>query len=157
MLRDLLRSPVIRTASILMAAFAIAAFFVPTPDLIGTLNWVLIFISLMVPVVYLPQIKRAVLSKNVDHVAHLALGIGLSWVAVFMTRTLVETVNATDQTWLRQSIFVAIYVYLHILSGVLHITAPAAVQPERSTRNLPLIFAAMFIAGVVSWLVRGII
>lgn len=148
----LARSRIVRAAILLIAAYWVAAFFVPSTYLIQVLNYVLISVAVAVSIAYLPDVYQAIRMDRVDRVAQLSLGIALSWTAVIINRSWVGLIRIADADWMRASPMIGFYVFLSILAGVLHITAPGAIDgqiPKRNRITLGLAVAAGILAALL--------
>lgn len=154
-LEILARSRIVRVAFVLVAAYWGAAFFVPPTLLIQTLNYVLIAVAVAVTFAYLPDVLHAVQMDRVDRVAQLTLGIALSWTAVIINRSWVGLIRINDADWMRASPVIGFYVFLSILAGVLHITAPGAIDGTVPRKNWVTIGVAIAIGVLAAWLVIG--
>lgn len=150
------RSRIVRTALILVAAYWMAAFFVPAVYLIQVLNYVLIAIAVAVSIAYLPEVWDAVRMDRIDRVAQLSLGIALSWTAVIINRSWVGLIRITDADWMRSSPMIGFYVFLSVLAGVLHITAPGAIGGVIPKRNRIILGLAIGTGVLAAWLVLGL-
>ncbi len=155
MFKELVSSSVLRTALALLAVFAIAAWLVPTPALIFILNYAAIVVAVAVVVTFLPGIWEAIRMKRLDYVSQLTLGIGMSWASIVVMRGWIGTSKMLEQNW-SEHLVVAFYIYMTILGGVLHITAPAAISPASSKRVRATLAMAMGVGGLIAGLLIGI-
>jgi hypothetical protein len=149
----LARSRIVRTAILLVAGYWMAALLLPSIILIQALNYVLISVALAVSIAYLPDVLHAIRMDRVDRVAQLSLGIALSWMAVLINRSWVGVIRVTDAEWMRTSPVIGFYVFLSVLAGVLHITAPGAVDGVIPKRNQIILGVAIGVGLLVAWVV----
>ena len=77
---------------------------------------------------------------------HLALGIFLGWFAIVMNRTWVGLIRMYPlEMEMRQSYFIAFYVWTAIVAAFFHLTAPGAIDGRVPTSNwIKIGFAMMF-------------
>ncbi len=153
--RTVARSRVVKAAIALSAGYWLAAFLLPSILLIQVLNYVLIAIAIAVSVAYLPNVYEALKMDRIDRVAQLSLGISLSWLAVLINRSWVGVIRITDADWMRTSPMIGFYVFLSVLAGVLHITAPGAIDGIIPKRNQIILGAAIGVGVLVAWIVIG--
>ena len=156
LIRALVRSRIVRTALALVAAYWMAAFFMPAVLLIQTLNYVLIAVAFAVTVAYLPDVLYAIRMDRIDRVAQLSLGIALSWTAVIINRSWVAAIRIADTEWMRTSPVIGFYIFLSVLAGVLHITAPGAIDGDIPRRNQIILGLAIGLGVLIAWLVIGL-
>lgn len=155
-LETLAHSRIVRTAVLVCAVYWAVAALVPSIVLIQVLNYVLIAISVAVTVAYIPDVYDAIRMDRVDRVAQLSLGIALSWTAVFINRSWVGVIRLSDQDWMRVSPVIGFYVLLSVLAGILHITAPGAIDGAIPRRNQVILGLAIGSGVLVAWLVLGL-
>lgn len=152
----LARSRIVRTALLLVTAYWAVALFLPPTIVIQVLNYVLIAVAVAVTLAYMPDVLDALKMDRVDRVAQLTLGIALSWLAVVINRSWVGVIRISDADWMRTSPMIGFYVFLSILAGVLHITAPGAINGQVPRKNWIRIGFAISIGVLASWLVIGL-
>ena len=155
MLRSLIRSRLTRTAVVLVAAYWIAAFFVPAPLVIVGFSYILIAIAVAVTVAYLPSVVQALAEDRLDRVAQLTIGIVLSWMAIIMARGWGNAIRILDQDWMRNSPIVGFYLFISILAGVLHITAPGVINGKVPQRNWIILGCAIGAGSLVAGVLIG--
>lgn len=116
---------VFRNALLVVAGYWSLAWLVPNKILIAVLNMTLIAVCVMVLFVYAPYALQLWKHTKLDKVQQLTLGIVVSWLGLLLARSWVVTIWTFDQlAWMRSSAFIGFYVFLAIIAGVLHITAP---------------------------------
>lgn len=147
-------SRTVKIAAALFAAYFAVAAFVPFKPLIEILNWGLIGVAGAVTIAYAPVAWRALAAERIDQVQQLTLGICLTWIAAIMMRLWAVAWRATGSPdWMLNSKVVGFFVYAAILGGVLHLTAPGAVDgrvPRRNWVTLGVaIGAALTVSGAV--------
>lgn len=139
---------IFRTATSLIALYWIAAIIIPMDILITLLNVILIAIAIAVTVSFFPGVIEAIRKDSADKVSQLILGIILSWTAVILNRSWSSIARFYDEEWMQNAPIVGFYIYLAILAGTLHITAPGAlngVVPKRNWITLGCAIASGFI------------
>ncbi len=140
---------------ILFGAFAIV---LPAPDLIKYLSWVLAVTAFMVFVTYLGAVWTGLTTNGpMPRYTHLALGIALGWLSIVMNRTWVGMIRAYPlEMWMRDSYFIAFYVWTSIMAGVFHMTAPGAIDgvvPQENWIKIGISVTIGILLGVVATII----
>lgn len=115
--------------------FWAAAFFIPSEILIQGLNCVLIALAAGVAATYWPTVYQGIKTGQMPRYTHLAIGIFFGWIAMDMTRVWAGLIRIYDLDWMRDSRFVAFYIFTSIMAGVFHISAPGAINGTIPTKN----------------------
>ena len=126
-----------------LALFSIAAtglylaltYFMPAQMLVSVLNSVFIGTVAAVAVVFLPLFIRAFQDNKFDRVTQLWAGITLVWIALAsrVVANIYVVSYGGDASIVANSAVMAFSVYLAILGGILHVTAPHARNSEPVT------------------------
>ena len=89
-----------------------------------------------VAIAYLPVCFEAVMARSPDRVQQLSLGIVLSWASTLMVSVWYTAYRYSGRpVWMMDANVYGYMVYLQILGGVLHITAPGAAGKGIPRRN----------------------
>lgn len=135
--------------------------FTPTALLIQVLNCILIAMAAGVAATYFPTVREGVRSGEMPRYTHLAVGIFFGWMALVMARSWSGISRVYPEwTWMKDSSFVAFYIFTSIMAAVFHISAPGAINGVIPTKNWIHIGIAVMIGvliGIIAtFLVTGI-
>lgn len=113
-----------------LTIFGAATLMFPAPFLIKWESFILAAIAFVVAITYLGSVIDGLRTQGrMPRYTHLALGIFLGWLSIVMNRTWVGVLRFYPlETWMRDSYFIAFYVYTTIMAGVFHLTAPGAID-----------------------------
>lgn len=119
--------------------FHILSIFLSRTAMVQVLNTLSIPISIAILIMYAPAWCKTLRKKGRHLEGHeaLSLGIGACWVSDCGTRIYSIFWNALDAPlWLTGSYILPFLLYLNVLGGTLHITAPGAMEGGAPTRNM---------------------
>ena len=128
-------NPVVKWMVIPFLLFWSIAPFIPTEPLIQSLNWIVVAMSAAVCCTYVPIVIDGFRRRTMPRYVHLAIGIFLAWLAILMSRTWIGLIRWLDYDWMRESSFIAFYVYTSIIAGCFHMTAPGSMVNSVPSRN----------------------
>lgn len=156
MIVSIFRNKTIWVALGLSAIYWLMAFIVPIDVTLETLNWVLVATAVVVTIAYAPTALDALIASRPDRVQQLVLGIICAWVATIALRVWVGIWRFLDTPeWMVQSRMIGFFIYLSILGGVLHITAPGSVDGIVPKRNWMMLASAILSGGLVAGFMIG--
>ncbi|WP_073051397.1 hypothetical protein [Kaistia soli] len=152
--KDLARSRTVWIAVSLLIGYWPVAWLFSGPGFIELLNSILLGVSTAVMISYAPEAIRAATHARPDKTDQLILGIVVTWLATILFRGWGIWSRATGfPEWMRYSPMFGFMIFLFILGGVLHITAPNTIDdrvPRRAWMRVGLaIGAGAFIAGMI--------
>jgi len=131
-----------------MALLGLAAYWMDFDSLYLTITFILVLMEVLLIVVYLPAFLAALISSPLRNRDQLILGIWLAWTVDLITRVWAMTQRYTPSSeWMMTSDFLNFILFGRLLSVVLHITAPDAVDGRVSSGTWIKI-AVGFILGV---------
>lgn len=152
----ILRSKTAWIAISLSIVYWLMAFIVPLDVTLQTLNWVLVAVAVTVTVAYTPTAIDALASSRPDRVEQLVLGIICAWVATIGLRIWTGIWRFLDQPdWMQESRLLGFFIYISILGGVLHITAPGSTNVAIPKKNWLMLLFAILSGGLVAGFVIG--
>ncbi len=136
MISKIARHKMIWIAISLSLIYWIMAAIAPVDITLESLNWILVATATVVTIAYAPVAIGAVASGRPDRVEQLVLGIVCSWGATIAMRTWSGVWRFLDQPdWMASSRIFGFFIYISILGGVLHITAPGAADGVIPRKN----------------------
>lgn len=120
-----------------LVLFGLQVALFPATFLIKWLSWILAVISIAVVVTYLEAVWSGLRHRGpMPRYTHLALGIFLGWLAIVENRTWVGLIRMFPLDMeMRQSYFIAFYVWTSIVAAFFHLTAPRALDGRVPTAN----------------------
>ena len=147
-------SPITHHASALIALFWVVAYFTPAYILIQIMNYVFIAVAVAVIVSFMPSVLVALKrGYPIDRVAQLTIGIPLAWLASTMIRLWSAGSRILELEWMRNSPVIAFCLFLSACAGVLHLTAPGAIDGHIPHKNWVIVGVAVgagcLIAGIL--------
>jgi len=147
-------SPISHHAAALIVAFWIAAYFVPSYILIQIMNYIVIAVAVAVIISFMPSVLVALKrGYPIDRVAQLTIGITLAWVASTMIRLWSAGGRILELEWMRNSPVIAFCLFLSACAGILHLTAPGAIDGHIPSKNWVIVGVAVgagcLIAGIL--------
>lgn len=127
----------IRWLALPFLLFFILALIFPAVFLIKWLSWILVVVAVGVVSTYIVAVWNGLLrSGPMPQYTHLAIGIFLAWTGVVMTRTWSGVIRLYPlETWMRESYFIAFYIWTTLMAGIFHMTAPGAIDGVVPTMN----------------------
>lgn len=135
-LAGLLRSRTLATATALFALYWGAAALVPNATLIAGLQGLRIAVGIAVTMAYGAVCLEALVVRRPDRVQQLTLGIALAWTgAVGAGGWSLFRLFAGQPSWMLDSSFDGFWMWLQILGGVLHLTAPRGAEGADAGRR----------------------
>lgn len=152
----ILNNRVVQMLAVPFIAFWIMVAFVERTLLVDIMNWCLVFTAFAVTGVYGRLAFEAIRTGRADRVAHLAIGITLSWIAVLMSRGWVSAYKLLDYEWMRESTVVAFYLFTYIMAGIYHITAPELIDGKIATRGYAVIAFSLTAGGFAAGMMAGL-
>jgi hypothetical protein len=130
------KSPIILTLFGLTALYWIIAYFTEFENWIVFMNAILLWVAITVLISYVRPVCLAIERGRVDKVDYLILGIVASWVAQIASRMWSTIYRATGQpNWMFESDILGYIIFIYIIGGVLHITAPGTIGGKVPHRN----------------------
>lgn len=133
-IRDLVKSRTVLIATVLIIAYWPVALLYSGPGMFELLNGVLLGIATAVIIAYTPEAIRAAVKPSPDSTDQLIMGIVLTWFATLLYRGWGIWSRATGfPEWMRYSPIAGFLLYLFILGGILHITAPNSLNDRVPT------------------------
>ena len=152
-----LRSNVIFGAILLLGGYWPVAFLAPNHYTIELLRIAQAAIGVTVVTAYMPMALRALLSKNPDRVGQLSMGITLGFSSlVFSGLWFLLWRMGGQPAWMLSSEFAGFVIWMSILAGVLHVTAPGAINGMVPRRNLIILGLTMGAAVAIFLLVEWV-
>jgi len=133
------------TAFSLSALYWIIAPHFPSSAVLEITNGVLSVVGIAVFVSYSPGIiTRMAQTDKVDRVLQLSMGIALSWSVTSILRLWGLMWRKTGQPeWMQTNYLTGYFAFLIICAGVLHITAPGAIDGVVPKRNWIIVGIAL--------------
>jgi hypothetical protein len=139
-MRQTVRSPLVWGAIGAAIVFFLLATFVPVGPLLEFLRTTQTISGLAVAVAFVGSALVIVRAGQADEGDHLVMGVALGWFATFLTGVWAMLWRLSGQpTWMYNSDFNALLVYLYVVSGVLHLSGINAVKGVVPTRNWVII------------------
>lgn len=151
---SLWESQVLRFTLIISAALAVVLVLVPFEIHIVFVHVTRALVAIFVIVAYVPALYTIIYRNPMDRVSQLVLGILCSWAATAMLGmwSVFWRVN-NEWGWMKESTFLSALLVLQTLGGMLHITAPGAIDGKVQARNWTLLVSAvglsLFASGVI--------
>lgn len=140
----MLRNRVLLTALALFGAYWIAARFVHVHYLIEALRILQVSVAVAVVISYMGPALDAVRSERVNLVQQLSLGISLGFLSLALTGGWFTLWRLAGQPqWMPNSDINGFFIWLSILAGALHLTAPGAIDGRIPPRNWVWLGAAV--------------
>ncbi len=137
-MKDVLRSRVTWTASLLILGYFVLMRYVPVSNtkMYEGLHTLRISIGIAVIIAYSDVCLDAIRVSKPDRVGQLALGIVTSWIGTVGSGlwSLLWRLGGKPP-WMLESSFSGVWWWLMILGGILHITAPGAINGIVPRRN----------------------
>jgi hypothetical protein len=150
-MRQTIRSPILWGAVLAISAFFALAKFIPNSPLLEFLRTTQGTIGLAVTIAFIGSAFAIVRIGQADEGDHLVMGVALGWFATFLTGVWAMLWRLSDfPFWMYQSDFIALVIYLHILSGILHLSGLHAVKGRVPTRNWVVIGVLIAISGAIA-------
>lgn len=130
MLLGLLRNKVLWTATLISVAYWIIAPMFPPQTVLEWTNGIIVLVGIAVFASYAPGIvMKMSQSDKIDRVLQLSIGITISWAATSILRLWGLMWRKSGMPdWMQLNYVVGYLAFLTICAGVLHITAPGAVD-----------------------------
>lgn len=146
----------IRWLALPFLLFGVISLIFPAAFLIKWLSWILVVMAIGVVATYIMAVWYGLRRYGpMPQYTHLAIGIFLAWMSVVMTRTWSGIIRAYPlETWMRDSYFIAFYIWTTLMAGVFHMTAPGAINGIVPTANFIKIGVAVMI-GILLGLLIG--
>lgn len=139
-LRRLATSRTLWVAIACIGSFWLVSAFLPFVTMMEFLNGVALAVAIAVTIAYAPVWVEALTQDRPDRVGQLTLGIGCTWGAFILSRMWSISWRGSGQPdWMENSPVVGFFVYMTILGGILHLTAPGAIDGDVPRRNWILI------------------
>lgn len=135
----LLRAHMAWTVVIAVMILIVAAHFISRAVLLQVMNTVTLPISIAIIIIYAPAWLLTLRKRgwSLDGAEALSLGVGCCWLAAAGMRLYSLIWNAFDApAWLNDGYILPALLWLNVIGGTLHITAPGAIRGELPTRNL---------------------
>lgn len=109
---------------------------IPQGTLMRLLNIGTLSVSVAVVTTYMPVWLRTLCKTTLDGPEALSLGIGCTWISEIGQRLWSIAWRGLDQPlWMTQSPLLPMLLYLTLIGGVQHITAPGVISGTIPTRN----------------------
>lgn len=144
MISKLIRSRSAWAATILLGGFWVVTAFTPRMETIEFLRIVQISVGVVVVVSYAAHALRALLEPYPTRVQQLSMGIDIGFLSLVLGGIWFLLWRMADQPyWMPNSRLAAFFIWLSILAGVLHVTAPGAVNGQVPTRAKVLLGLAV--------------
>lgn len=141
------------SAVLCVALFWILSAVVPQRIMMQVLNICVMSVSVAVLVTYMPIWIRTLCKPRMDGPEALSLGIGCTWVAEIGQRIWSILWRGLDQPfWMTQSMILPFLLFLTVIGGVQHITAPGVINGELPARNWIALGASAGIATLLTLL-----
>lgn len=138
-----------------VAAFVAIIFALDDKDAVELFNGILFSVAVGVMVTYWPAFWRALGEERKSSSDYLLLGIGISWLSITLHRGLSTVWRAYDKPeWIADHWVWSVFIFLGIIAGTLHITAPHAIDGRVPTWNWIKwgIFVALGTAAAVTFM-----
>lgn len=143
-LAGLRRSRTLATATALFALYWGAAALIPNGPLMEGLQSLRVAVGVAVTAAYGSVCLEALLAPRPDRVQQLTLGIALAWAAaVFAGCWSLLWRLAGQPSWMLNAGIDGFWIWLQILGGVLHITAPGTADGGTPARSWLLLAAGV--------------
>lgn len=124
------------SAVLCLAVFWGVALLLPQRAMMQILNICTLSVSVAVVTTYMPVWIRTLCKERLDGPEALSLGIGCTWASEIGQRVWSIAWRGLDQPlWMTQSPLLPLLVYLTLIGGVQHITAPGVINGVIPTRN----------------------
>lgn len=138
--------------------FGILCLIFPADFLIKWLSWILVVVAAGVVGTYISSVWHGLRNNGpMPRYTHLAIGIFLGWLSIVMNRSWVGMIRLYPlEMWMRDSYFIALYVWTTIVAGIFHMTAPGAIDGVVPTENWIKIGIAVMI-GILLGVVAGVV
>jgi hypothetical protein len=132
----IIRSPVTHTATVLTILFFLIAWAVPNKSLLEALRILQVSVSLVVVIAYLPDAIDGLRQGQPDRAHQLSMGICLGFFSILCNGaySIIWRLAGTPD-WLTNSALNGFWVYLSILAGILHVTAPGSINGSVPRQN----------------------
>lgn len=141
---------------LIAAAYWLMVAFIPFGILRETLDAILVPLSILVLIIYLPITSQELLKNRLDKSGRLLMGIVLSWTSMTLLRPLGIWARVSGKLGVvSQSPFYGFIIWMMIWAAILHITAPGADAGEVPRWNWP-IFVALVAGGIIAGIVIGV-
>lgn len=141
------------SAVICMVVFWGVAALVPQPTMMRILNICVLSISVAVVTTYMPVWIRTLCKERMDGPEALSLGIGCTWTGEIGQRLWSIVWRGLDQPyWMTQSTLLPLFLFLAVVGGIQHITAPGVINGVIPTRNWIALGVSMGVATLLTLL-----
>ncbi|MCX5495800.1 hypothetical protein OSH11_13885 [Kaistia dalseonensis] len=155
-IKQLALSRTIWIAAALLIGYWPVALLFSGPGLIEVLNGALLGVSTAVLIAYLPEALRAAAKPRLDKTDQLILGIVVTWIGTDLFRAWgIYSRVAGFPEWMRYSPMLGFLIYLFILGGVLHITAPNSIADHVPRAAWIRVGAAIGVGAFIAGLIVG--
>lgn len=145
----LVSSPTLATAAALFALYWVVAALVPNPPFLEALQGVRVSVGIAVTVVYGGVCLEALVADRLDRAQQLTLGIALAWTAAVCAGgwSLLGR-HAGQPAWMLDSRLDGFWIWLQVLGGVLHLTAPSPAGGGNPARHWILLAGVLGIGAL---------
>lgn len=157
---QILRWRVAWSAALLMTAFWTVHYLVPFKPLMQSLNALVLCVSISVVLTYAPAWAQTLAKPRLDGGDALSLGIGCTWCSDIGFRLWSIAWRGLDNPeWMLTTAILPLLLTVNFMGGVLHLTAPGAVDgvvPRRNWIILGITVGAAFFVILITIMVgRG--
>lgn len=154
-MKKLVRSPVIWCGLAISLFYFVLAFTVDRFTLYALLNGIFMGVTVAVIAVYWPMFWRSIREVPFNRTSHLALGIGLVWIALIVSRALsIYTRHSNPELAVSAEAFNNPFVgyvgLLAILGGVFHVSGAGIDSHGKFTRGRNLLLICTIVGAVLA-------
>jgi hypothetical protein len=146
---------VIVGATLAVIAFSLSVLLLPPELYFPVLHALRLSVSVVVVLTFARVLPGILVQRPLDAGSQLILGILCVWVAEIAISAWSLTWRLSDQSWMLNSPILAGLLYLKVVGGTLHVTAPRAVDGRVPRRSWVMLVIGASVAALLAGIIIG--
>lgn len=152
---DVFQNRVIVGATLAVIAFSLSVLLLPPELYFPVLHALRLSVSVVVVLTFARVLPGILVQRPLDAGSQLILGILCVWVAEIAISAWSLTWRLSDQSWMLNSPILAGLLYLKVVGGTLHVTAPRAVDGRVPRRSWVMLVIGASVAALLAGIIIG--
>ena len=142
-------------AALALVGYILAINLLPPDIYFPVLHALRISVSVVVVLTFIRALPAIMLQKHIDQGSMLILGILCVWTAEIAISAWSLTFRLSDQSWMRDSPILAGLLWMKVMGGTLHVTAPRAIDGRVPRRSWVMLIIGATVAALLAGIIIG--
>lgn len=154
-IHEIARRRVLWCLALHAVGFTAAVTFLPPEIYFPVLQAMRLSIAVVLVLTFSRGITAILMQRELDQGSQLILGILCAWSAEIAISAWALAWRITDQSWMLNSPILAALLYMKVLGGTMHITAPRALDGRVPRRSWIMLMVGVTVAALLAGIVIG--